>query len=61
MYFKQLIFGSEFLDCKYPLKNTASSFQEEEEIRNIKFNKIQSAEIQIVENVGQRSSTGKSR
>ncbi len=30
---------SELFDCKYPvLKNTASSFQDEEEIRNIKLN-----------------------
>ncbi len=30
---------SEFFDCKYTVfKNTASSFQDEEEIRNIKFN-----------------------
>ncbi len=37
--FKQRIFCSEFFDCKYPVfKNTASGFQAEEEIRNIKFN-----------------------
>ncbi len=36
---KKIYICSEFFDCKYTvLKNTASSFQDEEEIRNIKFN-----------------------
>ncbi len=40
MYFQKVFFFcSEFFDCKYPgFKNTASSFQDEEEIQNIKFN-----------------------
>ncbi len=37
--FKQWVFGSEFFDCKYAVfKNTASSFQDKEDIQNIKFN-----------------------
>ncbi len=36
---KNIYICSEFFDCKYTVfKNTASSFQDEEEIRNIKFN-----------------------
>ncbi len=36
---KKIYICSEFFDCNYTVfKNTASSFQDEEEIRNIKFN-----------------------